>query len=29
MVLVDDCELASNDVDFARFPGLQWVNPLP
>ncbi len=23
-----DCGLASNDTDFARFPGLRWVNPL-
>jgi toxin-antitoxin system PIN domain toxin len=22
------CELHSNDVDFARFPGLRWRNPL-
>jgi len=22
------CELASNDTDFARFPGLRWINPL-
>lgn len=21
-------EFHSNDVDFARFPGLRWVNPL-
>src|ERR1700728_647612 len=23
-----DCDLASNDMDFARFPGLRHVNPL-
>ena len=22
------CELHSNDADFARFPGLKWTNPL-
>ncbi len=22
------CELCSNDTDFARFPGLRWCNPL-
>jgi toxin-antitoxin system PIN domain toxin len=22
------CELCSNDADFARFPGLRWRNPL-
>jgi predicted nucleic acid-binding protein len=22
------CALLSNDADFARFPGLRWVNPL-
>ncbi|WP_395753574.1 type II toxin-antitoxin system VapC family toxin [Prosthecobacter sp.] len=22
------CELASCDTDFAKFPGLQWINPL-
>ena len=22
-------ELHSNDADFARFPGLRWVNPIP
>jgi toxin-antitoxin system PIN domain toxin len=22
------CELCSTDVDFARFPGLRWTNPL-
>jgi uncharacterized protein len=22
------CELASNDVDFARFPGRRWQDPL-
>jgi toxin-antitoxin system PIN domain toxin len=22
------CELCSTDADFARFPGLQWTNPL-
>jgi toxin-antitoxin system PIN domain toxin len=22
------CSLVSNDADFARFPGLRWVNPL-
>jgi uncharacterized protein len=23
-----DCEIASNDSDFAKFPGVRWVNPL-
>jgi toxin-antitoxin system PIN domain toxin len=23
------CELASTDSDFARFPKLKWINPLP
>lgn len=23
------CELQSNDTDFARFPGLRWRDPLP
>jgi hypothetical protein len=22
------CELYSNDTDFARFSGLRWINPL-
>jgi predicted nucleic acid-binding protein len=22
-----DCELASCDTDFAKFPGLRWINP--
>jgi toxin-antitoxin system PIN domain toxin len=22
------CELASSDTDFAKFPGLRWINPL-
>ena len=22
------CELASCDADFAKFPGLRWINPL-
>jgi len=28
LAIEHDCELASNDADFARFPGLRWVNPL-
>lgn len=28
LAIEHDCELASNDVDFARFPGLRWINPL-
>lgn len=23
-----DCELASCDADFAKFPGLRWINPV-
>ncbi len=23
-----DCEIASCDADFGRFPGLRWINPL-
>jgi toxin-antitoxin system PIN domain toxin len=29
LAIEHDCELASNDADFGRFPGLRWVNPLP
>jgi hypothetical protein len=28
LAIEHDCQLASNDTDFARFPGLRWVNPL-
>ena len=28
LAIEHDCELASNDGDFARFPGLRWINPL-
>jgi len=28
LAIEHDCELASNDADFGRFPGLRWVNPL-
>ena len=28
LAIEHDCVLASNDADFARFPGLRWVNPL-
>lgn len=28
LALEHQCELHSNDVDFARFPGLRWRNPL-
>ncbi len=28
LAMEHDCVLASNDADFARFPGLRWVNPL-
>ncbi len=28
LAIEHDYELASNDADFARFPGLRWVNPL-
>lgn len=23
-----DCELASNDADFTKFPAVRWVNPM-
>ncbi len=28
LAIESQAELHSNDVDFARFPGLRWVNPL-
>ncbi|MEW6369192.1 MAG: type II toxin-antitoxin system VapC family toxin [Acidobacteriota bacterium] len=28
LVVEHSCELHSNDTDFARFPGLKWINPL-
>ncbi len=28
LAIETQCEPHSNDVDFARFPGLRWVNPL-
>jgi predicted nucleic acid-binding protein len=28
MAIEHQCELHSNDADFARFPGLRWRNPL-
>lgn len=28
LALEHQCELHSNDADFARFPGLRWRNPL-
>lgn len=28
MAIEHQCELCSNDADFARFPGLRWSNPL-
>jgi toxin-antitoxin system PIN domain toxin len=28
LAIEHDCELASCDSDFARFPGLRWINPL-
>ena len=28
LAIEHNCELASNDTDFARFPRLRWVNPL-
>ncbi len=28
LALVHDCELHTNDTDFARCPGLRWKNPL-
>jgi uncharacterized protein len=28
LAIEHQCELHSNDVDFARFPGLRWRNPL-
>ena len=28
MAIESQAELHSNDVDFSRFPGLRWVNPL-
>ncbi len=28
LAIENDAELHSNDVDFARFPRLRWVNPL-
>lgn len=28
LAIEHQCELCSTDTDFARFPGLRWVNPL-
>lgn len=28
LAIEHQCELCSNDIDFARFPGLRWSNPL-
>jgi uncharacterized protein len=28
LAIEHDCELASCDTDFAKFPGLRWINPL-
>ena len=28
LAIEHQCELCSNDTDFARFPGLRWRNPL-
>lgn len=28
LAIEHQCDLASNDVDFGRFPGLRWRNPL-
>jgi toxin-antitoxin system PIN domain toxin len=28
LAIEHQCELCSTDADFARFPGLRWVNPL-
>ena len=28
LALEHDCELASNDADFAKFPTVRWVNPM-
>ena len=28
LAIEHQCELHSNDTDFARFPGLRWYNPL-
>jgi toxin-antitoxin system PIN domain toxin len=28
LAIEHQCEIASNDADFARFPGLRWRNPL-
>jgi hypothetical protein len=28
LAIEHQCELCSNDADFARFPGLRWSNPL-
>ncbi len=28
LAIEHQCELCSNDTDFARFPGLRWCNPL-
>jgi toxin-antitoxin system PIN domain toxin len=28
LAIEHQCQLHSNDADFARFPGLRWVNPL-
>ncbi len=28
LAIEHNCELHSNDTDFARFPGLKWINPL-
>jgi predicted nucleic acid-binding protein len=28
LALEHNCVLQSTDTDFARFPGLKWVNPI-
>jgi uncharacterized protein len=28
LAIEHDCDLASCDTDFAKFPGLRWINPL-
>ena len=28
LAIEHQCEIHSNDADFARFPGLRWHNPL-
>jgi toxin-antitoxin system PIN domain toxin len=28
LAIENDCDLASCDADFSKFPGLRWINPL-